>query len=217
VIHSAATHRSRAEQKSHTRQALLDAALDLLRDRGLSGLGLREVTRAAGITPAAFYRHFPGIPELGVALVEQSLGQLRTAARAVRAGLTGGDAVIAESMRLLWSETRAHPDTLRFIARERHGGVAPVRTAIAGELRRFADELAEDLRDGTVETAGYLAAWPAEDVRMATMLIVDHMVRTVAALLDVLGDPDAEAEAVALATAQLRLIEHGCRAWPAAS
>lgn len=67
---------ARQAQKLRTRQALLDAALLLLEHQSLSGLGLREVTRAAGVAPTAFYRHFEDTAALGVALVEQTLGSL---------------------------------------------------------------------------------------------------------------------------------------------
>lgn len=40
------------------RQALLEAALLILEKQGESGLGLRDVARAVGVSPAAPYRHF---------------------------------------------------------------------------------------------------------------------------------------------------------------
>ena len=40
------------------RQALLEAALVLLESEGESGLGLRDLARAVGVSPAAPYRHF---------------------------------------------------------------------------------------------------------------------------------------------------------------
>lgn len=40
------------------RQALLEAALVILEKQGESGLGLRDVARAVGVSPAAPYRHF---------------------------------------------------------------------------------------------------------------------------------------------------------------
>lgn len=40
------------------RQALLEAALMILEKQGESGLGLRDVARAVGVSPAAPYRHF---------------------------------------------------------------------------------------------------------------------------------------------------------------
>lgn len=41
------------------RSALIDASLSIARERGIAALGLREVTRAVGVSPNAAYRHFP--------------------------------------------------------------------------------------------------------------------------------------------------------------
>lgn len=40
------------------RQALLEAALTMLEQKGEEGLGLRDLARAVGVSPAAPYRHF---------------------------------------------------------------------------------------------------------------------------------------------------------------
>ncbi|HJU91281.1 MAG TPA: helix-turn-helix domain-containing protein, partial [Gemmatimonadaceae bacterium] len=40
------------------RQALLDAALEILRTKGVEALTLRAVARAAGVSQTAPYRHF---------------------------------------------------------------------------------------------------------------------------------------------------------------
>src|ERR1039458_9121365 len=40
------------------RQALIDAALELIAERGPSGFSFVEVARAVGVSPAAPYRHF---------------------------------------------------------------------------------------------------------------------------------------------------------------
>ena len=42
----------------HLRQALLEAALIILDKEGEAGLGLRDLARAVGVSPAAPYRHF---------------------------------------------------------------------------------------------------------------------------------------------------------------
>src|SRR5439155_23497205 len=63
---------TRQERKRRTRQALLDAALELLKEQSFSSLSLRQVTRAAGIVPTAFYRHFDDMEELGLALIDES-------------------------------------------------------------------------------------------------------------------------------------------------
>jgi AcrR family transcriptional regulator len=46
------------------RQALVDAALELVRDKGPTGFTLSEAAKLAGVTPAAVYRHFQGREDL---------------------------------------------------------------------------------------------------------------------------------------------------------
>jgi AcrR family transcriptional regulator len=203
----------RAVRKRQTRQALLDAALRLMARHSLSGLSLREVTRTAGVVPAAFYRHFPDLESLGVALVEESLEPLRAALRTVRAGLTDRDEIIRRSVDVLARQVGEHPDLFRFIARERHGGVRRVRAAIHEQLRRFADELGHDLLAGQVGTDLRLDRWPAADVRMFTGLLVNQMVLTAAALLEPPEDRAPDRVLLDTATAQLHLIVLGARHW----
>jgi len=60
---------TREARKRRTREALMEAALRLMSEgRSFTGLGLREVTREAGVVPTAFYRHFRD--ELGAKWVQ---------------------------------------------------------------------------------------------------------------------------------------------------
>ncbi|HTJ37005.1 MAG TPA: TetR family transcriptional regulator [Dactylosporangium sp.] len=206
---------TRQEQKAQTRQALLDTALRLLEDRSLDSLGLREITREVGIVPTAFYRHFPDVASLGVALVEQCLGGLRVAVRTVRDGIADSDAVIGRSLEVLLSQLRERREHFRFIARERHGGVAAVRRAIREQLDLSAADLATDLLTQRLPHEARLDRWQPQDLRMLAELIVNHMVLTAAALLEVpAGDRAAESDVLDLAERQLRLIALGSRHWP---
>ncbi len=54
------------------RRALLDAALELLSERGVDGLTLREVARRAGVSHAAPYHHFADRGALVRAVVAES-------------------------------------------------------------------------------------------------------------------------------------------------
>jgi AcrR family transcriptional regulator len=205
----------RAERKLRTRQALLAAALDRMEHQSFGSLSLREVTRTVGIVPAGFYRHFPDMDSLGVALVEESLGGLRAAVRAVRDGLTDSDEIIHRSLGVLVRTVNAHRPQFRFIVRERFGGVSRVRQAIAGQLRLFGDELAGDLLAGRIATVSDPHRWTPADLHMLTGLVVDHMVLTVAALLDVPpGARAAQRAVVDVAAKRLRLIVLGSRHWP---
>ncbi|MFK8847226.1 TetR family transcriptional regulator [Streptomyces sp. Ac-502] len=202
----------RQAQKQRTRRALLDAALGLLEEQSLSSLGLREVTRVVGVAPTAFYRHFRDLGELGVALVQESLSSLHTTVRAVLAEQAGEEERIDHTVAVVERYVREQPAHVRFIARERHGGVRAVRQAIAGELDRFAAEVAAALTSQPVSEG-----WSDEDVRMLAELYVDRLVMTASAFLDVRdgGDQDTERWRAVARTArrQLHLISVGRRHW----
>lgn len=106
----------RQAQKQRTRQALLDAALELLEGQSLSSLGLREVTRAVGIAPTAFYRHFRSVEDLGVALVEEALGSLHPMIRTTVSPAGEGEERIARAIELIAGHVDAHPAHVRFVA-----------------------------------------------------------------------------------------------------
>ncbi|MEV5602464.1 TetR family transcriptional regulator [Streptomyces sp. NPDC052299] len=196
----------RQHQKLRTRQALLDAALGLLEEQSLSSLGLREVTRAAGITPTAFYRHFASVPALGVALVEQTLGSLHGMIGAILAETGDSELRLDRSVELIRRHVREQPAHFRFIAREQHGGVGPVREAIAAQLRLFAEEVAAALA-AEPEFRG----WAEEDLLMLGGLYVDHMVITASALLD--AGPGDDERVARTAGRRLRLIALGALHW----
>ncbi len=54
----------RGYHHGNLRQALVDAALELIEARGPTGFTLSEAAKAAGVTPAAVYRHFQGREDL---------------------------------------------------------------------------------------------------------------------------------------------------------
>ena len=202
---------SRQERKQRTRRALLDAALELLEEQSFSSLSLRQVTRAAGIVPTAFYRHFDGMDELGLVLIDESFRTLRAMLRDARVDPGAYENAIRNSVEVLVREVHAHDAHFRFIGRERFGGVAALRHAIRGEIRLFASELATDLA-----RFPYLDGWTTEDLQMLAGLIVNAMVSTAQAILDAPPeDPAAEAEIITTAERQLRLIMLGVPQWRA--
>ncbi|HEV2997477.1 MAG TPA: TetR family transcriptional regulator [Solirubrobacteraceae bacterium] len=200
---------TRLERKRRTREALLDAALELLEDESFSSLSLRQVTRAAGIVPTAFYRHFEDMEELGLVLIDESFRTLRAMIRTARADPRTTEHVIRGSVEILVSHVHEHDAHFRFIARERFGGVAALRHAIRGEIRLFASDLATDLA-----RFPNLRSWSTDDLQLLAGLIVDTMVATAEAILDAPpDDPAAEAEIVATAGRRLRMITLGVGGW----
>ena len=54
----------RGYHHGNLRQALIDAALELIEAKGPTGFTLSEAAKQAGVTPAAVYRHFEGREDL---------------------------------------------------------------------------------------------------------------------------------------------------------
>ena len=171
----------RDERKLITRQALLDAALALSRTTGsVSGVSLREVARAAGVVPTAFYRHFRDMDELGLALVEDACLGLRRIIRGVRTSASAGrDTVVRTSVEVFVRYVLAYDQTFELLTRERFGASPALRQAIAREIRYFIGELADDLR-----ALERFARLPSEDVEMIADLVVHTVLNLTADLLE---------------------------------
>lgn len=212
-----AARRSQAERRQATRQALLDAALDQL-EEGISfdQLSLRRVARAAGVVPAAFYRHFASMDELALALVEESVRTLRAMLREAREGGLEAERIIRRSVEILVAHVREHRRHFAFISGARSSGNAVLRHTIRNEIRLFASELATDLARFPV-----LREWSTADLQMLAGLFVDTMIAAIDALLEspasalqVEGaDADAQSEIAALTEKRLRLIVLGIPNW----
>ena len=54
----------RGYHHGNLRQALVDASLELIEEKGPQGFTLSEAAKSAGVTPAAVYRHFEGREDL---------------------------------------------------------------------------------------------------------------------------------------------------------
>jgi AcrR family transcriptional regulator len=138
---------TRGERKQRTRSTLIDAALKLMSEgRSFTSLGLREVTREAGLVPTAFYRHFRDMDELGLALVEEGGLTLRRLLREARkAGVPAQD-IVRSSVRIYLAYVREHHLHFGFIVGERMGGSPTIRRAIRTEVNHFANEMAQDIQ-----------------------------------------------------------------------
>ena len=197
---------TRGERKEQTRRALLDAALELADEQTLAALSLRQVARAVGIVPTAFYRHFDSLDDLGLALVEESFVSLRAMMRAVRRGDPAFDEIIDRSLDVLVEHVHAQRGHFAFIARERAAGPPVVREEIRHQIELFERELATDLAriPGTAD-------WSPEDLQVLANLIVTSVVATAEQVIH--ARPDAEDRIVARARTQLRMVLVGALNW----
>jgi AcrR family transcriptional regulator len=62
--------RTQAERRARTRQALLEATIELLAETGYAGVTTRGVAKRAGVTPGALQHHFEGKAQLVAAASE---------------------------------------------------------------------------------------------------------------------------------------------------
>jgi len=201
---------TRSEQKQRTRENLLDAALNLMESgRGFSSLSLREVTREAGVVPAAFYRHFADLDELGLALVEACGLTLRRLLREARRQGLPPTQILRSSVLIYKNYVKENHRYFRFAASARGGGSPSIRKAIRIEESHFANEMAQDLR-----AMNQLPSLPMEALELICGLVVTTMMN---AATDILDLPEAQAQAEKELTEnfilQLRLIFLGARSW----
>src|SRR3954463_13167076 len=201
---------SREERKEVTRRAIVAAALRLLEERSFSQLSLREVTRGAGIVPAAFYRHFESMEALGLVLIDESFRSLRDMLRGARAGKLDPKRVIESSVDILIDGVNERREHWRFIGRERSSGVTVLRYAIRTEIRLITSELAIDL----ARFPG-LTTWSSEDLNILASLFVNSMIVIAEAIEDA-ADQASLDEIKRIAIKQLRMIAVGVSGWRSA-
>jgi AcrR family transcriptional regulator len=199
----------RQEQKERTHEAILASALELSQTLGFAQVSIRQVTRHAGIVPAAFYRHFESMDQLGLTLVEQSFVTLRRMIRDAQRDPNVLDNILDESARVLVEAVRQNKSHFGFVSRERVGGSPAVREAIRHELDLFVSELAVVLaRLPNIET------WHSDDVQMVSRLFVRNMVAHAEELAE---DPSSrsglEERITQRARREMRLIVIGFRDW----
>lgn len=201
---------TRVERKERTRQRLVEAALALIgQGRSYTSLSLREITREAGVVPAAFYRHFRDLDELGLALVEMGGVTLRRLLReARRDGIPPTD-MLRGSVLIYKRFVEERSLVFRFIAGERGGGSQTIRNAIRSEESHFASEMAQDMR-----TLGTLPDLSSASLQMICGLVVTTMLNAASDILDVpAGQTRQEQEMVENFVRQLRVIFLGAGRW----
>lgn len=137
--------KTRAEQKEHTRRAIIDAAFrQLSAEQSFANLSLREVAREAGIAPTSFYRHFKDMDDLGLTLVDEAGLTLRQLMRQARARIEeGGGSIVKTSVNTFMEFIETHANEFRLLLRERSGTSKAFRLAVNREMQHFVEELSD--------------------------------------------------------------------------
>lgn len=97
-------------RRGRNRQAILDAALELIEQSGVDGWSMRELAGRVEYTPGALYRYFDSKAALLGALTADAMQQLR--ARLVESGSGGGPLGTLEELGLAYLDFAATQPTL---------------------------------------------------------------------------------------------------------
>ena len=157
---------TRIEQKQATRRKLIEASLKLSAEQSFAALSLREVAKEAGITPAAFYRHFKDMNELGLSLVDEVGVRLRQMMRDARKGFDQKQSAVKASVETYVEFIIENPQHFRLLMGERQAGSPEFQIALRAEIDRFIAELTDDLEMGSkkMKLPIYDAAFAAEAI-----------------------------------------------------
>ena len=202
--------RSRKPKRGQTREALMEAALDLVVKKApFSSLSLREVTTRAGVVPTAFYRHFTDMSALGLTLLDESFRTLRQMMRQVRQENQPNENMLRGSMETYFNYVRENRAHFLFVAKELFGGTPTMRNAIRREIRMFTNELAMDMA-----RFPFLNHLSAEDLQMMAGLVVNNVTALTQEMLELEeSDTFGQQEVLGTAEKQLRLIFLGVGQW----
>ncbi|MCE0758381.1 TetR family transcriptional regulator [Marinobacter sp. G11] len=199
-----------------TREKLMSAALELVgKGRHFASLGIREVTRQAGVVPTSFYRHFRSMDDLGLQLVDELGLVLRRMMREARGNVLQADKLIEESVGIFvaHAQAQANRSFFMFMAQGLAGESRAVQEGIRSEMRFFASELANDLR--RLRLMQHLSD---ADLDMTCDLVVRTVAFSLTDLLSIAADDDYQVGQVRKRTSRfLQMIFVGAGHWQSES
>jgi TetR/AcrR family transcriptional repressor of nem operon len=139
-------------QSAENRQAILDAAAQLFRERGIGGVGVAEIMAAAGFTHGGFYGHFASKEALAAEVVEQVYRD-STAKLVQRLEGPGAAAHFRQYLNPLHRDRAGGGCPMPALAVDAARETGPVPEASAQGIAAYLRELARHRPDGTVTDA----------------------------------------------------------------
>lgn len=180
------------ERKYHhgdLRSALVAGGLELLKERAVDDLSLREVARHVGVSATAVYRHFPDKQALLYAMCGEGGEELARVQLAAVRDAGGGRAGFEASGRAYVYFALANPGLYRLMMSTRPptGFFEEGGTAVGGAMRQLKENVADMLSAGATEMEHKVAAlhsWAL--VHGVSMLILDGLVKVDGPVIDAL-------------------------------
>ena len=139
-----------SSRRSASREQLLDAAIDVIAERGLAGAGIGEIASRAGIAKTSLYHHFGSRAGLLAAVVGR-VGLLWIEEIQKAAFLEGNAFARLDRVLDAWREiVTERPHLVRFLVfvqLDQSPESEDIRNALAEALRRALDAIADGIED----------------------------------------------------------------------
>lgn len=132
-------HKDVSEKKQVTRQALLDAARDLVFEKGHDRISIQDITCRAGLATGTFYNYFESKQAVFVAIAEDMKGELAEQIEAVRANIKDPAMRVATTLKFYFYQSADNQDWREFT---RCAGLGPL------SLQQDAAQCGEDIERG---------------------------------------------------------------------
>jgi AcrR family transcriptional regulator len=130
---------SQSEGGSLTRDRILDVAEKLFAERGRAGTAVRDIGRAAGLTPASLYNHFAGKQDLYEAVIERGVRPLLEVIQALPAREHSAE-TIDDTIGAIMHHLAAHPHLARLIHHEVISGGDSLKGLVRYWIRPLVDQ-----------------------------------------------------------------------------
>lgn len=92
------TLKSRNYHHGDLRKILLKTTREIIEEKGVERISIREIAHRTGVSPMALYRHFPDKEALLVAIAEQGFIELRDALKKADSHAPQGEALKAQAI-----------------------------------------------------------------------------------------------------------------------
>mgnify|MGYP003407298703 FL=1 len=189
-------------KKRESRSRLLEAAFQLMAERGVDAVAIHEITEAADVATGGFYNHFKSKEDIYLALTRRVFEDFADALDVLVAELDDPAEVVAVCIRQTVLRARREPVWGKFLVRE---GLSP-DAANRGLGKRLRRDIALGIERGRFKTAdpgmAFVATGGAVLAALAAQLHAlkpqaDVPQRIAAVALQILGLSASQAERIA--------------------
>jgi TetR/AcrR family transcriptional regulator, ethionamide resistance regulator len=171
---SASQQTTTRQTRERSRQRIIDAATELVRERSYAQLSVGEIMERAGIGRTIFYRHFDDLGDLLVKAAREAIDELYRAQQALAATrVEHGPEAVRVAIELAVDVYGCHGPLLRAVS-EAAAGDELVAAGRAPILARFDELVVTALRQVEDET-GQAFADPGETARALNLLAESYL------------------------------------------